>query len=175
LKRKAIRNIALLAAVCGVAGIGIWWKLHKTTSAPGISEASVKVERRDLSSTVLATGAVKPQVGAEVRVGARISGRVEKLQSNIGDKVDKGQVLAVLAGLSLLVGGIVLMNILLISVGERKKEIGLRRALGATQGDIFRQFLFESLTVTIIGMIAGCLLGWAGSVAMARLTQASAD
>jgi putative ABC transport system permease protein len=79
--------------------------------------------------------------------------------------------LAALAGLSLLVGGIVLMNILLISVGERKKEIGLRRALGATQGDIFRQFLMESLSVTIIGMVAGSLLGWAVSVAMARLMQ----
>jgi putative ABC transport system permease protein len=79
--------------------------------------------------------------------------------------------LAALAGLSLLVGGIVLMNILLISVGERKKEIGLRRALGATQGDIFRQFLMESLSVTIIGMVAGSLLGWAVSVVMARLMQ----
>jgi len=79
--------------------------------------------------------------------------------------------LAALAGLSLLVGGIVLMNILLISVGERKKEIGLRRALGATQGDIFRQFLLESLSVTIIGMVAGSVLGWAVSIALARLTQ----
>ena len=79
--------------------------------------------------------------------------------------------LAALAGLSLLVGGIVLMNILLISVGERKKEIGLRRALGATQGDVFRQFLTESLSVTIIGMVAGSLLGWGVSIAMARLTQ----
>ncbi len=79
--------------------------------------------------------------------------------------------LTALAGLSLLVGGVVLMNILLISVAERKKEIGLRRALGATQGDIFRQFLMESLTVTIIGMVAGSLLGWAISAVMARLTQ----
>jgi len=79
--------------------------------------------------------------------------------------------LSALAGLSLLVGGIVLMNILLISVGERKKEIGLRRALGATQGDIFRQFLVESLSVTIIGMVTGSLLGWAVSVVLARVTQ----
>ncbi|MFA4945053.1 MAG: ABC transporter permease [Lentisphaeria bacterium] len=79
--------------------------------------------------------------------------------------------LAALAGLSLLVGGIVLMNILLISVGERTKEIGLRRALGATQGDIFRQFLLESLSVSIIGMAAGSLLGWAVSITLARVTQ----
>jgi putative ABC transport system permease protein len=79
--------------------------------------------------------------------------------------------LTALAGLSLLVGGIVLMNILLISVGERKREIGLRRALGATQGDIFRQFLMESLSVTLLGMILGSLLGWAASSLMAVVTK----
>ncbi|MBI4861328.1 MAG: ABC transporter permease [Candidatus Riflebacteria bacterium] len=76
--------------------------------------------------------------------------------------------LMALAVLSLLVGGIVLMNILLISVGERKKEIGLRRALGATHGDIFQQFLMESLSVTGLGMIIGSLLGWAISIALDR-------
>jgi multidrug efflux pump subunit AcrA (membrane-fusion protein) len=52
------------------------------------------VQRRDFSSTVLATGAVKPQVGAEVRVGARISGKVASLRANIGDPVTKGDVIA---------------------------------------------------------------------------------
>jgi putative ABC transport system permease protein len=79
--------------------------------------------------------------------------------------------LSALAGLSLLVGGIVLMNILLISVGERIKEIGLRRAVGAKRRDIFLQFLTESLAVTIFGMLVGSLLGWAVSVALAKTTQ----
>jgi putative ABC transport system permease protein len=79
--------------------------------------------------------------------------------------------LAALAGLSLLVGGIVLMNILLISVGERIKEIGLRRALGATRRDVFMQFLTESLAVTISGMVLGSVLGWAVSIILARVTQ----
>lgn len=67
--------------------------------------------------------------------------------------------LGALAGLSLIVVGVVLMNILLISVGERQKEIGLRRAVGATRGDILFQFLAESPTVTCIGMLAGSGLG----------------
>lgn len=78
--------------------------------------------------------------------------------------------LSALAGLSLVVGGVVLMNILLISVAARKKEIGLRRALGATRSDIFLQFLTESLAVTFVGMLLGAGLGWAVGIALARLT-----
>jgi putative ABC transport system permease protein len=72
--------------------------------------------------------------------------------------------------LSLLVGGIVLMNILLISVGERTKEIGLRRAMGATRRDVFMQFLTESLAVTISGMVLGSVLGWAVNIVLARVS-----
>ncbi|MCX6786882.1 MAG: ABC transporter permease, partial [Candidatus Kaiserbacteria bacterium] len=79
--------------------------------------------------------------------------------------------LSALAGLSLIVGGIVLMNILLISLAERKKEIGLRRALGATQRDIFTQFLMESLTVTVSGMIAGSLAGFVINLTLGRFTK----
>ena len=72
--------------------------------------------------------------------------------------------LAALAGLSLIVGGIVLMNILLISVSERTAEIGLRRAMGAMKSDIFVQFLTESLSITLLGMIFGSALGGGASV-----------
>jgi putative ABC transport system permease protein len=78
--------------------------------------------------------------------------------------------LIALAGLSLLVGGVVLMNILLISVAERTKEIGLRRAVGATRGDIFAQFLTESLAVSLVGMVLGSLLGWGACLILPRVT-----
>jgi ABC-type antimicrobial peptide transport system permease subunit len=83
--------------------------------------------------------------------------------------------LTALAGLSLLVGGVVLMNILLISVGERTAEIGLRRAVGATRRDIFTQFLTESLSVTFLGMILGSALGWGVSLAIRLHTDAGRD
>ncbi|MFC1705628.1 ABC transporter permease [Planctomycetota bacterium] len=79
--------------------------------------------------------------------------------------------LVALAGLSLLVGGVVLMNILLVSVTERTKEIGLRRAVGATQRDIFSQFLTESLAVSVIGMGVGSLLGWGACLVLRQQTS----
>lgn len=80
-------------------------------------------------------------------------------------------VLAVIAGISLLVGGIGIMNIMLASVYERIKEIGLRRAIGATHKDIVLQFLFEAILVSITGGLLGVLLG----VLAARVIAGIAD
>ncbi len=68
-------------------------------------------------------------------------------------------VLAAIAGISLLVGGIGIMNIMLASVLERIKEIGVRRSLGAKQEDIVQQFLFEAVTISLLGGIIGVILG----------------
>lgn len=74
--------------------------------------------------------------------------------------------LSVIAGLSLLVGGIGVMNIMLVSVTERTREIGIRKSLGATRGNIRTQFLIEAMMVCLLGGILGVLLGGTiGSVA----------
>jgi putative ABC transport system permease protein len=67
--------------------------------------------------------------------------------------------LATIAGISLVVGGIGIMNIMFVTVKERTKEIGLRKALGATKNDILLQFLAESITVTMLGGVIGTGLG----------------
>ena len=80
-----------------------------------------------------------------------------------------------IAGISLLVGGIGIMNIMLVSVSERTREIGLRKALGARKRDILTQFLAESSLLSLLGGIIGILLGWLISYAVGRVAVATGN
>lgn len=79
-------------------------------------------------------------------------------------------VLGAIASISLIVGGIGIMNIMLASILERIREIGVRRALGATQQDIVLQFLAEAVTISLVGGVAGILLGVAMSIAIEQVS-----
>jgi macrolide transport system ATP-binding/permease protein len=76
--------------------------------------------------------------------------------------------LSAIAAISLLVGGIGIMNIMLVSVTERTREIGLRKAVGAKRRDILAQFLSESVVISVLGGAMGILVGWLMSFGMAQ-------
>jgi len=80
-------------------------------------------------------------------------------------------VFVMISSISAVVGGIVIMNVMLVSVTERTKEIGVRRAVGATQTDVLRQFLMESVLQCVVGGTIGVMIGFACALALRELTD----
>ncbi len=93
MKKKNLVIIISGIFLSGIAAIFIIFALGKAKDKTIEAVTTARVERRDMGSTVQATGIIRPKVGAEVKVGARITGKVERLYANIGDYVKKGQVL----------------------------------------------------------------------------------
>jgi putative ABC transport system permease protein len=89
---------------------------------------------------------------------------MEEIASNVSEAIGTMTLLlGAIAAISLLVGGIGVMNIMLVSVLERTREIGIRKALGARERDIWGQFLIEAAFLTLAGGIIGVIFGWSVS------------
>lgn len=119
-------------------------------TAQGTDTAAFAVKAGDFFSQYLPENS-----GAKIQ-STSMQNMIQEMNSQLGT-VSTG--VSVIAGISLLVGGIGVMNIMLVSVSERTREIGIRKALGARNGTIRTQFLVESMIICLIGGIIGILLG----------------
>jgi putative ABC transport system permease protein len=140
------------------------------------------IDNRTMAVTVK-DGYDSSQVSEELRGVLRIARKLKPgepddfdivASETYGEMVDKltggvAIVLVVLSSIGLMVGGIGVMNIMLISVTERTKEIGLRMAVGARRSDVLRQILVESATLTAIGGAVGVVVGYGGAILGTKL------
>jgi putative ABC transport system permease protein len=126
-------------------------------------EESIPFAMAELQQIIRRTHRIQPGEEDDFRVRSQVD-FLETLNQSTGTFT---LLLAGIAGVSLLVGGIGIMNTMLVSVTERTHEIGVRKALGATRWNIRLQFLVEAVTICIIGGAVGVSLGLAGARALA--------
>jgi putative ABC transport system permease protein len=145
----------------------------KITGQPWLRFVMVSAKSRSASY------AAKEQIEALLRDRHRIRpGAADDFTvRNLADMADLAKessqvmtaLLGTIAGISLLVGGVIIMNVMLVSVTERTREIGVRMAIGATEGDVQKQFLIEAVVMSMIGGVIGIVFG----VALANVISAT--
>ena len=137
-------------------------KLYSGQDAP-LSFMAVKTRQfeklGELEAEVLASLRIAHRGAQDFRV-QNIAQEIVKARVQVGEIITNWRiVMGSISGISLLVGGIGLLSVMLISIGERLYEIGLRKAIGATDLEIFLQFLFESVILSVIGGLLGAGFG----------------
>jgi putative ABC transport system permease protein len=128
------------------------------------SAEAVETAERDITQLLRRRHKLNPEAPSDFY----IRNLAETLEASAKSSRVMANVLAAVAAVSLMVGGIGIMNIMLVSVTERTREIGIRMAVGAKRRDVMLQFLFEALALSIIGGLVGIAFGVVGSAMISR-------
>ena len=139
----------------------IWQILAATYSPTDIPAAQTEIK------TLLRES---HRLGSDDEDDFTIRNQTELAEAASGTTQVMSYLLAAIASISLLVGGIGIMNIMLVSVTERTREIGIRMAIGARGSDVLTQFLIESVVMSLLGGIIGLLVGFAGAAILGKMT-----
>jgi putative ABC transport system permease protein len=138
-----------------------------------LSSVSVQVSSEEAMAGVQASIEQLLRIRHRVRLGAEddfnVRSQTEMLETMGAVTGTFTALLGGVAAVSLLVGGIGIMNIMLVSVRERTREIGIRMAVGAKRLDVLLQFLIEAVIVSLVGGVIGLLTGWGGALAISEL------
>lgn len=135
-----------------------------------VSQGDMNQVQEDIEALLLESHGISDSEEADFRIMNQAD--IIKMASSVTGTFTI--LLGAVAGISLIVGGIGIMNMMLTSVTERTREIGLRKAIGAQKGDISKQFLFESIVLTFIGGIIGIVLGCGTALVMNNVFNVSA-
>jgi putative ABC transport system permease protein len=130
------------------------------------------------AAKAISSGGLRPDVASAVT--GNVNGLEKVTLDQLGKTLDKSSrtmsaLLASIATVSLIVGGIGIMNIMLLSVTERTREIGIRRAVGARAGEVLVQFILESVTLSVSGGLVGILIGTIAAVLISKSVQWSTN
>ena len=139
-------------------------------NSSGISMVYASAENAEVSSQAVA--AIENELYEKFKEDEdayRVSSQDDMLETVSDISQTMSLMLGGIAGISLLVGGIGIMNIMLVSVTERTREIGIRKAIGARRRDILTQFIIEAAVVSGMGGIIGVIVGWGGCFLMTTL------
>ena len=126
-----------------------------TIDVQAVSADSMTQAQADITSLLL----TRHHIADSTQADFSVLNQADILASASSITATLTYLLGAIAGISLLVGGIGIMNMMLTTVTERTREIGLRKAIGAREGDISRQFLAESIALTVVGGVIGIILG----------------